>query len=313
MTDPSPVWLTALRLGPGSQESPFVGQWAGPRGPAAPTQQACSGPGHLDPSGQAFLPLSLEQRCPECTWRLSPSRCLRKVCVLGSRRQSGSWGSSAAVWPGGLTLTCSLSPAAGTASVGTSSCLSLSQHPSPSSVFRHHYIPYFRGKVREAAGLPRATRSASCLAALCLLPHGHPKPLSHARAPRCVSCVSSSVGVSVFPGGSCLCQKSERQGGKRVLGPTQRPPWAGSKAFTSVTPCYLPLGSAGMGDCLPQSSGGARSFISWWPGTLRGCSSSQGSDLPVCPTHAQAHVCESVQQKGQFLGYGLHCALRFIC
>uniref|UniRef100_A0A4W2FJN9 Actin-binding LIM protein 2 n=1 Tax=Bos indicus x Bos taurus TaxID=30522 RepID=A0A4W2FJN9_BOBOX len=33
---------------------------------------------------------------------------------------------------------------AGTASVGTSSCLSLSQHPSPSSVFRHHYIPYFR-------------------------------------------------------------------------------------------------------------------------------------------------------------------------
>uniref|UniRef100_A0A8C0A7U3 Actin-binding LIM protein 2 n=2 Tax=Bos TaxID=9903 RepID=A0A8C0A7U3_BOSMU len=34
---------------------------------------------------------------------------------------------------------------AGTASVGTSSCLSLSQHPSPSSVFRHHYIPYFRG------------------------------------------------------------------------------------------------------------------------------------------------------------------------
>ncbi|XP_076794490.1 actin-binding LIM protein 2 isoform X19 [Arvicanthis niloticus] len=34
---------------------------------------------------------------------------------------------------------------AGTVSVGTSSCLSLSQHPSPTSVFRHHYIPYFRG------------------------------------------------------------------------------------------------------------------------------------------------------------------------
>eukprot|EP00070_Physeter_catodon_P041263 XP_028348157.1 actin-binding LIM protein 2 isoform X9 [Physeter catodon] len=33
---------------------------------------------------------------------------------------------------------------AGTVSVGTSSCLSLSQHPSPTSVFRHHYIPYFR-------------------------------------------------------------------------------------------------------------------------------------------------------------------------
>nr|KAF6498750.1 actin binding LIM protein family member 2 [Molossus molossus] len=34
---------------------------------------------------------------------------------------------------------------AGTVSVGTSSCLSLSQHPSPTSVFRHHYVPYFRG------------------------------------------------------------------------------------------------------------------------------------------------------------------------
>ncbi|XP_055445178.1 actin-binding LIM protein 2 isoform X12 [Bubalus kerabau] len=38
---------------------------------------------------------------------------------------------------------------AGTASVGTSSCLSLSQHPSPSSVFRHHYIPYFRAARRS--------------------------------------------------------------------------------------------------------------------------------------------------------------------
>lgn len=46
-------------------------------------------------------------------------------------------------------------PAAGTVSVGTSSCLSLSQHPSPTSVFRHHYIPYFRGKARSAAGCGR--------------------------------------------------------------------------------------------------------------------------------------------------------------
>uniref|UniRef100_A0A2K6SAS6 Actin-binding LIM protein 2 n=1 Tax=Saimiri boliviensis boliviensis TaxID=39432 RepID=A0A2K6SAS6_SAIBB len=34
---------------------------------------------------------------------------------------------------------------AGTVSVGASSCLSLSQHPSPTSMFRHHYIPHFRG------------------------------------------------------------------------------------------------------------------------------------------------------------------------
>ncbi|XP_063459780.1 actin-binding LIM protein 2 isoform X13 [Pan paniscus] len=40
---------------------------------------------------------------------------------------------------------------AGTVSVGTSSCLSLSQHPSPTSVFRHHYIPYFRAARRSDA------------------------------------------------------------------------------------------------------------------------------------------------------------------
>ncbi|XP_054993841.1 actin-binding LIM protein 2 [Sorex araneus] len=37
------------------------------------------------------------------------------------------------------------SRAAGTVSVGTSSCPSQSRHPSPTSAFRHHYIPYFRG------------------------------------------------------------------------------------------------------------------------------------------------------------------------
>ncbi|XP_068005767.1 actin-binding LIM protein 2 isoform X10 [Melanerpes formicivorus] len=34
---------------------------------------------------------------------------------------------------------------AGTLSLGTSSCISLPQHPSPTSAFRHHYIPYFKG------------------------------------------------------------------------------------------------------------------------------------------------------------------------
>uniref|UniRef100_A0A2R8M4Z0 Actin-binding LIM protein 2 n=1 Tax=Callithrix jacchus TaxID=9483 RepID=A0A2R8M4Z0_CALJA len=41
---------------------------------------------------------------------------------------------------------------AGTVSVGASSCLSLSQHPSPTSMFRHHYIPHFRGKAHSAVG-----------------------------------------------------------------------------------------------------------------------------------------------------------------
>ncbi|XP_032109972.1 actin-binding LIM protein 2 isoform X15 [Sapajus apella] len=38
---------------------------------------------------------------------------------------------------------------AGTVSVGASSCLSLSQHPSPTSMFRHHYIPHFRAARRS--------------------------------------------------------------------------------------------------------------------------------------------------------------------
>jgi hypothetical protein len=89
---------------------------------------------------------------------------------------------------------CSLSPAAGTASVGTSSCLSLSQHPSPTSVFRHHYIPYFRGKAHSAAGGGGAHP---------LSPHGFRNPLSDTCAV-CVLCVCSvPVGVSVFLEGQC--------------------------------------------------------------------------------------------------------------
>ncbi|TKC50967.1 hypothetical protein EI555_001279, partial [Monodon monoceros] len=96
---------------------------------------------------------------------------------------------------------------AGTVSVGTSSCLSLSQHPSPTSVFRHHYIPYFRGKALRAAGCGAGPAVPLCLAVLCA-PHGFPEPMSHAHAPRFASCVSSSVGVYTFPGterGSLSC------------------------------------------------------------------------------------------------------------
>ncbi|CAJ0921799.1 unnamed protein product [Ranitomeya imitator] len=39
---------------------------------------------------------------------------------------------------------------AGTDPFGTSSCISLSQHTSPTSTFRHHYIPFFKGKDRNA-------------------------------------------------------------------------------------------------------------------------------------------------------------------
>ncbi|KAM5340542.1 actin-binding LIM protein 2 isoform 5-T5 [Glossophaga mutica] len=62
---------------------------------------------------------------------------------------------------------------AGTASVGTSSCLSLSQHPSPTSVFRHHYIPYFRG-----------SESGRSTPSLSVLSDGKPPPSAYQQAPR---------------------------------------------------------------------------------------------------------------------------------
>ncbi|XP_036708357.1 actin-binding LIM protein 2 isoform X8 [Balaenoptera musculus] len=62
---------------------------------------------------------------------------------------------------------------AGTVSVGTSSCLSLSQHPSPTSVFRHHYIPYFRGS--------ESGRSTSSLS---VLSDSKPPPSTYQQAPR---------------------------------------------------------------------------------------------------------------------------------
>ncbi|XP_040821771.1 actin-binding LIM protein 2 [Ochotona curzoniae] len=62
---------------------------------------------------------------------------------------------------------------AGTVSVGTSSCLSLSQHPSPTSVFRHHYIPYFRG-----------SESGRSTPSLSMLSDSRPPSSTYQQAPR---------------------------------------------------------------------------------------------------------------------------------
>ncbi|XP_006893731.1 PREDICTED: actin-binding LIM protein 2 [Elephantulus edwardii] len=62
---------------------------------------------------------------------------------------------------------------AGTAGVGTSSCLSLSQHPSPTSVFRHHYMPYFRG-----------SESGRSTPSLSMLSDSRPPPSTYQQAPR---------------------------------------------------------------------------------------------------------------------------------
>ncbi|XP_074251945.1 actin-binding LIM protein 2 isoform X14 [Saimiri boliviensis] len=62
---------------------------------------------------------------------------------------------------------------AGTVSVGASSCLSLSQHPSPTSMFRHHYIPHFRG-----------SESGRSTPSLSMLSDSKPPPSTYQQAPR---------------------------------------------------------------------------------------------------------------------------------
>nr|KAF6430606.1 actin binding LIM protein family member 2 [Rousettus aegyptiacus] len=62
---------------------------------------------------------------------------------------------------------------AGTVSVGASSCLSLSQHPSPTSAFRHHYVPYFRG-----------SESGRSTPSLSVLSDSKPPPSTYQQAPR---------------------------------------------------------------------------------------------------------------------------------
>lgn len=123
--------------------------------------------------------------------RASPERGRKRV---PSRRGLGAAGGSEAGGPA-RTLTCSLSPAAGTVSVGTSSCLSLPQHPSPTSAFRHHYIPYFRGKARRAAGSGRRRVAAVSVSHVCVAAW-LPRARVSRPAPRSVS-VSPALCPSV--------------------------------------------------------------------------------------------------------------------
>lgn len=150
---------------------------------------------------------------------------------------------------GGLTLTCSLSPAAGTTASVPSSCLSLSQHPSPSSVFRHHYIR--TSEVRRAGcGLcPRATRRSSCLAALCLLPHIPAPWPSHAVLPLCVLCVQLCRCVRV-PRRQLLVSGLSSKVGKRVLGQPTTPTLGWLQSLYLSHPMLSPSRLAGMGGLL---------------------------------------------------------------
>ncbi|XP_045690026.1 actin-binding LIM protein 2 isoform X12 [Phyllostomus hastatus] len=76
---------------------------------------------------------------------------------------------------------------AGTVSVGTSSCLSLSQHPSPTSVFRHHYIPYFRG-----------SESGRSTPSLSVLSDSKPPPSTYQQAPRHFHIPDTGVKENIY-------------------------------------------------------------------------------------------------------------------
>ncbi|KAF6371299.1 actin binding LIM protein family member 2 [Rhinolophus ferrumequinum] len=76
---------------------------------------------------------------------------------------------------------------AGTVSVGTSSCLSLSQHPSPTSVFRHHYIPYFRG-----------SESGRSTPSLSVLSDSKPPPSTYQQAPRHFHVPDAGVKENIY-------------------------------------------------------------------------------------------------------------------
>ncbi|XP_059779647.1 actin-binding LIM protein 2 isoform X2 [Balaenoptera ricei] len=89
---------------------------------------------------------------------------------------------------------------AGTVSVGTSSCLSLSQHPSPTSVFRHHYIPYFRGS--------ESGRSTSSLS---VLSDSKPPPSTYQQAPRHFHVPDTGVKDNIYRKPPIYKQHAARQ------------------------------------------------------------------------------------------------------
>ncbi|XP_031798599.1 actin-binding LIM protein 2 isoform X2 [Sarcophilus harrisii] len=76
---------------------------------------------------------------------------------------------------------------AGTLSLGTSSCISLPQHPSPTSMFRHHYIPYFKG-----------SESGRSTPSLSMYSDSKPSPSTYQQAPRHFHVPDSGVKDNIY-------------------------------------------------------------------------------------------------------------------
>ncbi|XP_038600767.1 actin-binding LIM protein 2 isoform X12 [Tachyglossus aculeatus] len=76
---------------------------------------------------------------------------------------------------------------AGTQSLCSNSCNSLSQHPSPTSIFRHHYIPFFKG-----------SESGRSTPSLSMYSESKSSPSSYQQAPRHFHVPESGVKDNIY-------------------------------------------------------------------------------------------------------------------
>ncbi|KAG8508670.1 Actin-binding LIM protein 2, partial [Galemys pyrenaicus] len=133
-----------------------------------------------------------------------PAPAPRAQSASGAARRPHARPSTTAVQP----LTRSLSPPAGTVSAGTSSCLSLSQHPSPTSAFRHHYVPYFRG-----------SESGRSTPSLSVASDGRPAPSAYQQAPRHFHVPDTGVKDNIYRKPPIYKQHALRRGDGEDSGP----------------------------------------------------------------------------------------------
>ncbi|XP_036183799.1 actin-binding LIM protein 2 isoform X1 [Myotis myotis] len=152
---------------------------------------------------------------------------------------------------------------AGTVSVGTSSCLSLSQHPSPTSVFRHHYIPYFRG-----------SESGRSTPSLSVLSDSRP-PATYQQAPRHFHVPDTGVKDNIYRKPPIYKQHASRRldgedGGSDQDGRKQKGSWLilqGDADTRTNSPDRdsQPLSLSSGGDRDPLQTGPGDGFYSRFP------------------------------------------------
>ncbi|XP_045429906.1 actin-binding LIM protein 2 isoform X13 [Pipistrellus kuhlii] len=190
---------------------------------------------------------------------------------------------------------------AGTVSVGTSSCLSLSQHPSPTSVFRHHYVPYFRG-----------SESGRSTPSLSVLSDGRP-PATYQQAPRHFHVPDTGVKDNIYRKPPIYKQHASRRldgedGGSDQDGRKQKGSWLilqGDTDTRTDSPDSQALSHSSGADRDPLSTGPGAGFYSQrqcgalWsrPGCQLGHTRIQGLSLRR-PHRHKPNPREAAQRRG---------------